>query len=87
MKEHALHGGRKAVQELGPFPTKIGNKELPEILSMWQFRPQTAQKLKKLIEKLGLRPRTPAVDRPRGIRAKDARVSEAVTFVVQRRSE
>jgi dTDP-4-amino-4,6-dideoxygalactose transaminase len=46
----ALHGGHKAVQELGPFPTKIGKEELLEILSMWQFRPQTAQKLKELIE-------------------------------------
>jgi len=46
----AIHGGSKAVQKLGPFPTKIGKEELLEILSMWQFSPQTAQKLKKLIE-------------------------------------
>jgi 8-amino-3,8-dideoxy-alpha-D-manno-octulosonate transaminase len=46
----AIRGGPKAVPELGPFPTKIGKEELLEILSMWQFSPQTAQKLKELIE-------------------------------------
>jgi 8-amino-3,8-dideoxy-alpha-D-manno-octulosonate transaminase len=46
----ALHGGPKAVAELGPFPTKIGKEELCEILRMWQFSPQTAQKLRELIE-------------------------------------
>ncbi len=46
----ALHGGPKAVPELGPFPTKIGKEELKEILSMWQFSPPTAQKLRELIE-------------------------------------
>ena len=46
----ALHGGPKAVPELGPFPTKIGREELWEILSMWQFSPPTVQKLRELIE-------------------------------------
>jgi 8-amino-3,8-dideoxy-alpha-D-manno-octulosonate transaminase len=46
----ALQGGPQAVPALGPFPTKIGKEELLEILSMWQFRPETAQKLRTLVE-------------------------------------
>jgi len=46
----AINGGSKAVGKLGPFPTKIGKEELLEIMSMWQFSPQTEQKLKALIE-------------------------------------
>ncbi len=46
----AIDGGGKAVGKLGPFPAKIGKDELLEILSMWQFSPQTQQKLRELIE-------------------------------------
>jgi len=46
----AIDGGSKAVPSLGPFSSKIGKDELLEILSMWQFSPQTQQKLRKLIE-------------------------------------
>ena len=46
----AIDGGGKAVPSLGPYPSKIGKDELLEILSMWQFSPQTQQKLRKLIE-------------------------------------
>jgi 8-amino-3,8-dideoxy-alpha-D-manno-octulosonate transaminase len=46
----AIDGGGKAVPRLRPFPTKIGKDELLEILSMWQFSPQTQQKLNTLIE-------------------------------------
>jgi 8-amino-3,8-dideoxy-alpha-D-manno-octulosonate transaminase len=49
-EELAIQGGRKAVPELGPFPTKIGKEELFEILSLWQLGPETAQKLRKLLE-------------------------------------
>jgi len=46
----AIEGGGKAVGLLGPFPSKIGKEELLEIVSMWQFSPQTQRKLKELIE-------------------------------------
>jgi 8-amino-3,8-dideoxy-alpha-D-manno-octulosonate transaminase len=46
----AIDGGGKAVGKLGPFPTKIGKDELLEIMSMWQFSPQTQRKLRELIE-------------------------------------
>lgn len=49
-EELAINGGRKAVAELGPFPAKIGKDELLEVLSLWQFSPQTQRKLKELIE-------------------------------------
>ncbi len=47
----AIEGGKKALEKLGPFPTKIGKEELLELISMWQFSPQTQQKLQALIEK------------------------------------
>lgn len=46
----AIEGGAKAVCELGPFPTKIGADELLEILDMWEFGPENAAKIKKIIE-------------------------------------
>ena len=45
----ALDGGPKAVQKLGPFPTKIGAQELWEIIDMWEFSPQNKAKLKEII--------------------------------------
>jgi len=32
-----IEGGRKAVSQLGPYPTKIGREELCEIIDMWDF--------------------------------------------------
>jgi len=46
----ATQDNSRAVNELGPFPTKIGKEELLEILSMWQFSPETQKKLAGLIE-------------------------------------
>jgi len=49
----AIEGGDRAVCELGPFPTKIGADELLEILDMWEFSPENAAKIKKIIESDG----------------------------------
>lgn len=49
----AIDGGAKAVDKLGPFPTKIGKQELLEILSMWQFSPENETILKETIESEG----------------------------------
>ena len=46
----AINGGSKAVQNLGPFPAKIGKDELLEIMSMWEFSPRNQQKLHEIIE-------------------------------------
>jgi dTDP-4-amino-4,6-dideoxygalactose transaminase len=46
----AIAGGPKAVPELGPFPTKIGDKELLEILDMWEFSPENRNKIRDIIE-------------------------------------
>lgn len=46
----AIDGGGKAVEKLGPFPTKIGPEELLEILSMWEFSPENQEKLKNIID-------------------------------------
>jgi 8-amino-3,8-dideoxy-alpha-D-manno-octulosonate transaminase len=40
----------KAVPQLGPYPTKIGSEELLEVLDLWQFSPDTKDKITKLIE-------------------------------------
>lgn len=45
----AVNGGSKAVEQLGPYPTKIGKEELLEILDMWEFGDQTADKIRQLI--------------------------------------
>ncbi len=47
----AIEGGKKAVEKLGPLPTKIGKDELLEIIDMWEFNPQTQAKIKELIQK------------------------------------
>lgn len=45
----AIDGGPKAVPELGPFPTKIGTKELLEIVDMWEFSPENRE-IRQIIE-------------------------------------
>jgi dTDP-4-amino-4,6-dideoxygalactose transaminase len=40
---------RKAVPALGPYPTKIGREELLELLDLWQFSPETKQRITELI--------------------------------------
>lgn len=47
----AIEGGKKAVEKLGPLPTKIGKEELLEIIDMWEFSPQTQAKIRELIQK------------------------------------
>jgi 8-amino-3,8-dideoxy-alpha-D-manno-octulosonate transaminase len=46
----AVNGGPKTIDQLGPYPTKIGTEELLELLSMWEFSDETASKLRTLIE-------------------------------------
>ncbi|MFH1741417.1 MAG: DegT/DnrJ/EryC1/StrS family aminotransferase [bacterium] len=45
----AIEGGRKAVETLGPLPTKIGREELWEIIDMWDFSEGAKDKLKDII--------------------------------------
>jgi len=49
-EELAINGGAKAAEHLGPFPTKIGKKELLEVLDLWEMSPETTAQIKKLIE-------------------------------------
>ncbi|KKT07623.1 MAG: Glutamine-scyllo-inositol transaminase [Parcubacteria group bacterium GW2011_GWA2_43_17] len=46
----AIEGGSKAVDKLGPFPTKIGRDELLEVLDLWQMSPENTSKIKAIIE-------------------------------------
>ncbi|MFA5863760.1 MAG: DegT/DnrJ/EryC1/StrS family aminotransferase [Phycisphaerae bacterium] len=46
----AMDGGSKAVGNLGPYPSKIGQDELLELLSLWEFSPQNAGKIRDIIE-------------------------------------
>jgi len=45
----AVEGGPKAVPQLGPLPTKIGQEELLEIISMWEFSGNNAEKLARIV--------------------------------------
>ena len=45
----AVDGGPKAVEKLGPYPSKIGQDELWEIIDMWDFSPQTKEKLHEIL--------------------------------------
>ncbi len=46
----AIDGGPKAVERLGPFPSKIGPEELLEIIDMWDFSGDTKARLAGLIK-------------------------------------
>ena len=48
-EQQAINEGEKAVQELGPYPAKIGRDELWEIVDMWDFSPDNKDKLKTII--------------------------------------
>lgn len=45
----AIEGGPKAVEQLGPFPTKIGKEELWELIDLWDFSEGNKEKLKEII--------------------------------------
>ena len=40
----------KAVPCLGPYPSKIGEEELLEVLDLWQFTPETKQQITELVK-------------------------------------
>jgi 8-amino-3,8-dideoxy-alpha-D-manno-octulosonate transaminase len=40
----------KAVPRLGPYPTKIGQEELLELLDLWQFTPETKRQIAALVK-------------------------------------
>jgi len=46
----AIDGGPKAVERLGPFPGKIGQEELLEIIDMWDFSSGTKDRLTGLVK-------------------------------------
>ena len=46
----AIEGGKKAVAQLGPYPTKIGREELLELLDLWEFTPEAGRQIKALIQ-------------------------------------
>lgn len=46
----AINGGNKAIDKLGPFPTKIGSQELVEIVDMWEFSDGNKEKIIELIK-------------------------------------
>jgi len=45
----AIDNGTKAVEQLGPFPTKINKQELCEIIDMWDFSDDNKAKLKHIV--------------------------------------
>ena len=45
----AINGGTRAVEGLGPFPTKIGKEELLELVDMWELSPEDQQKVRQII--------------------------------------
>jgi len=51
MTKLAIYGGPKAVDSLGPFPTKIGKEELLEVLDLWQFSDEGTVAIKQIIQK------------------------------------
>lgn len=46
----AIEGGRPAVDQLGPYPTKIGKEELWELVDMWDFSPGIKERLKEVLD-------------------------------------
>ena len=46
----AIDGGKKAVEKLGPFPSKIGCDELWEIIQMWGFSPESKRRLREILD-------------------------------------
>lgn len=46
----AIDGGPKTAGNIGPFPTKIGRDELLEVIDLWQMSPESALKIRKIIE-------------------------------------
>ena len=45
----AINGGPRAVEGLGPFPTKIGKEELIELIDMWELSGEDQQKVRQII--------------------------------------
>ncbi len=45
----AIHGGKKAVPQLGPYPTKLGADELLALMDLWEMSPTTHRAVQKLI--------------------------------------
>lgn len=45
----AIEGGKKAVRQIGPYPTKIGRDELWAIIDLWEFSGTNKERLKKII--------------------------------------
>jgi 8-amino-3,8-dideoxy-alpha-D-manno-octulosonate transaminase len=46
----AIEGGSKAVNSIGPLPTKIGKEELFEVIDLWQMSNENSVKIKSIIE-------------------------------------
>jgi dTDP-4-amino-4,6-dideoxygalactose transaminase len=46
----AIDGGKKAVPELGPFPTKLGADELWEIIGLFDFSPENRARLRAILD-------------------------------------
>jgi hypothetical protein len=45
----AIAGGGKAVDALGPLPTKIGREELWELIDMWELSPGNKEKIREIL--------------------------------------
>ncbi|OPZ97860.1 MAG: L-glutamine:2-deoxy-scyllo-inosose aminotransferase [Planctomycetes bacterium ADurb.Bin412] len=45
----AIDGGEKTIDQLGPFPTKIGKEELLEVLDLWQLSAGNMEKIRDII--------------------------------------
>lgn len=46
----ASEGGSKAVNKLGPFPSKLGQEELWELIDLREFSPDNRQRIKGILE-------------------------------------
>lgn len=46
----AIEGGSRAVNAIGPLPTKIGKDELLEVFDLWQMSEDSAAKIKAIIQ-------------------------------------
>jgi dTDP-4-amino-4,6-dideoxygalactose transaminase len=46
----AIDGGPKAVEKLGPYPSKIGKDELWELIDMWDFSPAGKARIKEILD-------------------------------------
>jgi dTDP-4-amino-4,6-dideoxygalactose transaminase len=46
----AIDGGPKAVEKLGPYPSKIGKAELWELIDMWDFSPAGKARIQEILE-------------------------------------